>query len=95
VNMNPHIECIEDMTFAEAQPDGTTLRVIVTNVDLGRVSVRYERDIVSHSGSHGVIYDVEDAGMDVFDEETVDDMVANGTWVIVARPAVAPDGDDS
>lgn len=93
--MIPHIECIEDMTFSEAQADGTTLRVIVTNVDLGKVSVRYERDIVSHGGSHGVIYDVEDAGMDVFDEETVDGMVADGTWVIVTRPVVFPDGDDS
>lgn len=88
------VTIVEDVTFSETTEDGGTLRVIVTNVDLGRVSVRYERDIVSHGGSHGVIYDVEDAGMDVFDEETVQQMIDEGTWTFVASPVI-PSGDDS
>lgn len=88
---------VEDVTFSETTEDGGNLRVIVTNVDLGRVSVRYERDIVSHGGSHGVVYDVEDAGMDVFDEDTVHQMIDEGTWVFVASPSLPEqtDGNDS
>lgn len=95
--MSEQVTLVEDVTFSETTEDGGTLRVIITNVDLGRVSVRYERDIVSHSGSMGTIYDVEDAGMDVFDEDTVHQMVAEGTWVFVASPAIPeqPSGDDA
>ena len=95
--MSEQVILVEDVTFAETTEDGGNLRVIVTNVDLGRVSVRYERDIVSHSGSMGTVYDVEDAGMDVFDEETVHQMVREGTWVFVASPSLPEQasGDDA
>lgn len=93
--MSEQVTLVEDMTFAETTEDGGTLRVIITNVDLGRVSVRYERDIVSHGGSMGTIYDVEDAGMDVFDEDTVHQMIAEETWKFVAAPMQVIDGDDA
>lgn len=90
------VTLVEDMTFSEEQPDGTALTAIITNVDLGRVNVRYERAIVDNAGSGGVIYDVEDAGGDTFDEEAVFDMIDNGTWKFISAPMQEPlDGDDA
>lgn len=90
------VTLVEDMTFAEVQPDGTTLAAIITNVDLGSVNVRYERTIVDNAGSGGIIYDVEDAGGDTFTEEAVFDMIDNGTWKFISAPMQEPlDGDNA
>lgn len=88
------VTLVEDMTFSEEQPDGTTLTAIIDNVDLGRVNVRYERAIVENHPGGGVVHDVEDAGGDTFDEEAVFDMIDNGTWKFISAPMQAPDGDD-
>lgn len=91
------VTLVEDMTFADTSESTVQpLSVRITNIDLGQVNVVYERTIVDNAGSGGFVYDVEEVGHDTFDEETVYEMIADGTWLFVSAPMQEPtSGDDA